>query len=85
MPRTREDHREVGSIGGLENLSIADRAARLDHSRDPSLSEPLDAIRKREEAIGRRHRPARPIPGLLERQADRAHTAGLALADPDRR
>jgi len=42
MPHAGKAHDQIGSIGRLDHVGIADGAARLNDRRDPGLSEQLD-------------------------------------------
>ncbi len=57
-----EDHGDAVFVGGGDHLVVADRAARLDHRRDPGRGRRVEAVAEREERVaGARRRPsARP-------------------------
>ena len=48
----REDHRDAGGVGGLDDLVVALRAARLDDRRDARVDRELRAVGEREEGVG---------------------------------
>ena len=50
--------------------------------RQARLGGQLHVVRKREKAVRGQHRSPGLVSGILDRQPDRAHAAGLALPDP---
>ena len=52
MPDAGEEHRQIETIGGGDNLQVADGSPRLDNRRRTRLSGFFDVIGKREEGVG---------------------------------
>ena len=50
-----EDHGHVLLVAKVNGILVFDRAARLNHSRDPLLAGNLHTIGKREKGIGGHH------------------------------
>ena len=48
----REDHRDAGGVGGLDDLVVAHRAAGLDDRGDAGVDRELRAVGEREERVG---------------------------------
>src|SRR3989338_600944 len=84
MSRAGEHHGDARVIRRRDHLGILERPARLNDHPDPGLRRQGHAVREREEPVGG-HRGATALdPGMLNRQPDRPHPAGLPLPDAHR-
>src|SRR3954451_2626754 len=83
VPFPREHHRETTLVGALDDLLVADRAAGLQHHRDPGVGRGIDTIGERVERVGRGGAAAGATGVLLRRDLTRLHTVLLPRADAD--
>ena len=74
-PHAGEGHGQAGLVGGLDDLVVADGAARLDHRRGPGGGGLEQAVGEGEEGLGRAGGP------LGQRMGQALGLAGLAGAD----
>src|SRR5688572_30018741 len=84
VPEAGEDHREAEAIGGGDDVGVLHAATRLRDGGDAMLGGRLDAVREREERIGREHAAGGLIPCLLTCNLHRNHARHLACADAHR-
>src|SRR5258706_3840328 len=84
---TREHHRDIEFVSGLNHFLVAHRAARLDDRRDTGFSGLLDSVAKWEERIGAQHRALGVVTSdarLVHRKKSGVDSRHLTGADSDR-
>src|SRR5215813_14600642 len=72
-----QHYRGAGCVHSVDDLSVADRAARLDHRRDPRLETDFDPVGERKEGVGRHHRALDTIACPLDGDLGRLNPAHL--------
>src|SRR5690606_16290186 len=56
VPHAREHHRDAGFVGGIDDVLVLDRAARLDDRRGAGFDGGEHAVGEGEEGVGRHYR-----------------------------
>src|SRR5579884_1433025 len=81
VPYTRKNHCHTMLVGGLNDLRVANRSARLDNAFDSSFCSLVNTVAEGKERIGTEHRPLGCRVRFLNTQLDRIHPAHLTGAD----
>src|SRR5712671_4927767 len=84
---TREHHRDIEFVSGLNHFLVAHRAPRLDDRRNTGFSGLLDSVAKWEERIGAQHRALGVVTSdarLVHREKSGVDSRHLTSADADR-